>query len=272
MTEPDPEDPTVPGQSSGDDNKTGDGESNKGTDGTDDKGWSDKDESGENLNDPAAPTAGKDFKGRIDPYEPEFYDYTVWYKVGDGEWTALTGVNGETFTIPGDEITGNLQITVTRKLAVKAEVHVDYVPGHTLVLMKDKNGSDISCSDSRVLTFGGSKMFYVERYGTYAYIMETPAGKYEDEAAVKTAAEAAVNITDEAGTKLEWKNSAASDYDLDGNNQISFMDASRAYDCSVGTYDVSRNMALYLRADVTGEDFKVTTADFEAIRDYWKDN
>ena len=56
------------------------------------------------------------YEGKISPYEPEKYTYTVNYTVGNGETKPATVDATGSFTIPGSEITGKLSVTLTQTL------------------------------------------------------------------------------------------------------------------------------------------------------------
>ena len=109
----------------------------------------------------------------------------------------------------------------------------DYVTGWTLVTVVGGNAAGY--------TYDGTAMFYVEQYEAYAYLVEGAVTEAAAAAQVAVAAEGAAYIT------------IADSYDVNNTGKVDFYDAGAAFGCYNEAYDVAKNMAMYLRADVNSD-------------------
>ena len=172
------------------------------------------------------------------------YIYTVTYTVAGGEEKTATDNGNGTFTIPGANITGALNVTFTKKLNATVSVHENYVTGYTLVT--------VASTGSKVYSYEGNAMYFINEKNEYAWLVqgavdqETAAGK------IGEAAAAAGTVTISA--------------DVNGDGIVDIDDAVVVNAVLNKLYDVQGNMAVYLRANVdTYGEYKITAADINAI-------
>lgn len=84
----------------------------------------------------------------------------VSYKIGDGEFKNLTPVDGK-YTIPADEITGDITITAV---------------GKTYTVTKAGTGADDVTLNGNTATYGTDYTFTLNKANNYAYTVEVTAG------------------------------------------------------------------------------------------------
>lgn len=125
-----------------------------------------------------------------------------------------------------------------------AAVRSDFVPGYSLVLVR---------GDDAGYAYNGVKMFYVEAYGAYAFLVEGAV----------TAEEIDLAISKTGGCE-----SIAQSYDVNAefvaDGLVDLKDATAVFACSVVDFNITEYMELYLRADVNGDCF-VNMIDVNAV-------
>lgn len=188
----------------------------------------------------------EDYTGKIDPYQPEVYDYTVTYTNPDtGVTEAVTvTVNADgTFVIPGKDVTENLDIVITATIKGQALTTTQYGAGVAMVRWNRAK------AESGAFTFQGRAMTYVPEYSAYVILVACSKAEYDTWKATLTPADL-LFVAD--GTTVEV--SAASDVNNDGT--VNLYDASYianvfngapAMVAQVATDSVHAN---YLRADL----------------------
>lgn len=172
------------------------------------------------------------------------YIYTVNYTVAGGEEQTATDNGNGTFTIPGANITGVLNVTLTKKRNATVSVHENYVTGYTLVT--------VASTGSKAYSYDGNAMYFVSEKNEYAWLVEgavtqeTAAGKVGETAAA-------------AGT-------VTISVDVNGDGTVDIDDAVVVNAVLNKRYPVQTNMAVYLRANVdTYGEYKINAADINAI-------
>lgn len=204
--------------------------------------------------DPTA-TYGEDYEVKIEDYDPENYDYEVEYEITDpvtgeviGSGTATIDPTTGKAIIPGGDIKGNVEITLTATLKdVTVEVFADYVTGYTLVTAYRTGAEDHKAA---AYSYGGNNMFYSDAYEAYAWIV----------AGAKTVEEAKAEIS---------KGSAAGTIptgnDVNGTGIVDNNDVALTFQCyKVFTPVTAANVQYYLRADVNAN-HKVDMDDISAV-------
>lgn len=187
-------------------------------------------------------TYGTDYTVTVTGYDSD-YAYVVSYTVAGGEEQTATDNGNGTFTIPGENITGNLNVTFTKKVNATVEVHADYVNGYTLVTV---------ASTGNAYSYDGNAMFYLSSKGECAWLVEGSVTKEAATALVDAASAHAGTIT--------FSN------DINGDGKIDIDDAVVVNSVLNKRYTVSSNMAVYLRANVNAYDsYKIDAADINAI-------
>ena len=101
-------------------------------------------------------------------------------------------------------------------------------------------------------------MFYVEQYGAYAFIIEGSISFEELDARLSKADGTCETINPSFDVNCEFV----------ADGKVDLKDATAAYACSIGDFNVAEYMELYLRADVK-KDFKVDINDVNAIVAYY---
>ena len=204
---------------------------------------------GEGLTGAAAATYGVAYTGRITGYDPASFIYTVTYAAGTGaEKTVDTIAADGTFTIPGGDITGALTVTVTKAVNAVVEVHADYVTGettgYTLITVS---------STGTAYSYDGSAMYFLSNKNQCAWLVEGAVTQAEAKSRIGFADAHAATLTVGA--------------DVNNDGTVDIDDAVAVYGCYNLRYDVSGNMAVYLRANVSNTitEYKVNAEDWNAI-------
>ena len=153
--------------------------------------------------------------------------------------TANVEDNKYTFTMPASNVT----VTATFQKSAPTftvETKDNYVTGYTLVTVTG------TCTDG--YTYDSKAMIKIAD-GKYAYLTK----------AADASLVADNTISAECGDITK-----AVKYDVNGTGKVDFNDAGAAFGCFNIAYDVTENMAMYLRADVNG-DKTVNGTDVSAI-------
>ena len=202
---------------------------------------------GEGLTGETTATYGTAYTGTIKDFDGDNYTYTVKYTIDGTEAEATVDAEGN-YTIAGENITGNMEITVEETPAFQVEVHEDYITGHTLVLVKPSSSE----ATEKGYTYGDANMYFVTRYGAYGWIVE--GGLTVDQA------KAQINVGTTSGDVLD----RGTDVNSSGNTDI--YDTAAVIGCYRVQYDLATNMARYLSADVSGDNYKVDVNDVAAVQ------
>ena len=207
----------------------------------------------EDVTEQAKTTAyGKDFTFTIAPKAN--YVYTVEYKVGDSAKKSLTAT-GNSYTIPGAEVTGDLSIIVTRTWNGGGQENVEvyeYVKlskegvdtAKTAILVLAKG----TPTDGNVFTYNGHNMFWSAKYDKYCYL-DIVEGSYD----LNTIAQNANGkIAQAAATKVEI--SYTGDVNKSADSLIDINDVQLVYDMYNAKYDSFATVAMekFLSADMNG--------------------
>ena len=187
-------------------------------------------------------------------YKGEAGDLATYTLVALNDMDAVTtsdfAVEGKALQAKEESLNGNMNTafgdveTVKVSLNYTAGVKKDYVQGYSLVLVK---------GDDEGYAYGGVKMFYVEAYNAYAFLVEGNV----------TEADIDAKLSKTSGCEIiEQSYNVNAEYVAD--NQVDIKDATVAYACSVLDFDVAAYMELFLRADVNG-DCRVNMVDVNAI-------
>ncbi|MCD7947244.1 MAG: Ig-like domain-containing protein [Oscillospiraceae bacterium] len=202
---------------------------------------------GDGLSGEATATYGVSYVGCISDYDAENNSYAIEYSIGDNLVIIAPDDNG-TFVIPGSRIIGDLAITLDRNRATPIiNVDENFVTGYALVT--------ISGGDAVSYCYEGSAMFYVERYGAFAYLV---AG-----APTVDEAQAGITSSDTAAQTIE----ESFNVNGDAAGDVNLKDLLVAAACYSLDYSVTQYIEIYLRADVD-EDRRITVSDVAAVFAY----
>ena len=195
---------------------------------------------------------GKDFTFTIAPKAN--YVYTVEYKVGDSARKALAA-SGNSYTIPGAEVTGDLTIIVTRTWNGGGQENVEvyeYVKlskegaatAKTAILVLAKG----TPTDGNVFTYGGHNMFWSEKYDKYCYL-DIVKGSYD----LNTIAQNANGKIEQAAA-IKVEISYTGDVNKSADSLIDINDVQLVYDMYNAKYDsfATVTMEKFLSADMNG--------------------
>lgn len=171
-----------------------------------------------------------------------------------GETVETTKKEDGSYTIPGDKITGDITITVSRESTTQVEL-TSYLTLNdgTVMWLVTVSGQ---IPEGRAALYGGNTMFWSEAYQAYAWL-QISGGNKED---LLTQAKEAVTIGEGTAVALRYDG----DVNLTGRTDIN--DAQLAYDLYKTNYSdfTTVSMEKFLRADVNG-DKTITTQDAAAI-------
>ena len=190
---------------------------------------------------------GIDYEGKIlDSVYDDLYLWTVSYKI-DGV-TKCVSCEGNTFTISGEDITGDMKLDFSKELNIKVYVE-PYAPGLTLIRVEGAGDG---------YTFDGNRMIKAansENMG--AWIVEGELSETDAKGLVGVAEQASDTITD------------STDITQDGKTNLN--DLAIVLGCSKGYYEstTAQEVTRYLLSDVNG-DRQVTESDYEDIVNAYK--
>ncbi|MEA4966087.1 MAG: cohesin domain-containing protein [Oscillospiraceae bacterium] len=176
------------------------------------------------------------------------YDYAVSATMG-GSAAEVTDNGNDTYTITG--VTGDLVVTLTktgqRTVSISEYVKLD---GKSIFLVKAAG----TLETGKIFAYGGSAMFYSEKYSAYCYLTETADALTEQDAAAQ--------VTEIAAT-AEAVSYAG---DVNGSGKLDINDAQLVYDLYNAKYDGfdTVSMAKFLRADLNGSG-NLTVEDAAAV-------
>ena len=202
---------------------------------------------GEHLNGATKATYGQNYTGTIEAdYYDEHHSYQVQYSVDGGQtWKDAQRTN-DSFTVPGEEIVGEMSVRVIRSIAgIEVTTVADYINGYTLVLVQ---------GSADAYSFNGSPMYkynekpYELEGKTYnfAYVVLGDAGSVGEQIETCTAP---------AGVIADTR-------DVNASGKVSFEDVHKVFE--VANKVEITDMAMVLRADVDRSG-KVDGGDINAI-------
>lgn len=170
----------------------------------------------------------------------------ITYKIGEnGEEKTLNADADGKFTIPGNEIVGNITVTI------KTELDVEFIDADTYMALKDTTKIVVIKSDVNDTTYtlsqanGGAAMYYAANLGGYAYIV--------DENASKADIAKGLTVTANAADAIVY------DGDLSGNKDVNSGDAALLSQM-LHTPNADYTVVQRLSADIDGNKC-VTTAE-----------
>lgn len=199
----------------------------------------------------AAATEGKDYSFVLDPADG--YDYAVTVTVGSEDYEPA--VSGNTYTIVGAALTGNVTVSVNKSISISVEVsRYLELDGSTVYLIVAR--SPVTLAEGDTLAYGEQSMFAAEKYGGYAFLVISE----ESPEAVKSAAMEAIGLRAAAPAAVD------SGEDVNATGQVDVNDAQLTYNIYNARFDSFEtvSMAKLLAADVNG-DGAVTVLDAAAI-------
>ncbi|MCQ2439147.1 MAG: dockerin type I domain-containing protein [Oscillospiraceae bacterium] len=199
----------------------------------------------------AAATEGKDYSFVLDPADG--YDYAVTVTVGSEDYEPA--VSGNTYTIVGAALTGNVTVSVNKSISISVEVsRYLELDGSTVYLIVAR--SPVTLAEGDTLAYGEQSMFAAEKYGGYAFLTISE----ESPEAVKSAAMEAIGLRAVAPAAVD------SGEDVNATGQVDVNDAQLTYNIYNARFDSFEtvSMAKLLAADVNG-DGAVTVLDAAAI-------
>ena len=198
-------------------------------------------------------TYGKDYTVTVDPYESDCV-YVVTYTVeGSSDVnTAEAGTDGKTFTIPGANIKGNLNITFTKQLNAEVNVYKDYVNGYYLITV---------ASSGKAYKYDGKDMYYLNGQSKCALLVKAVDGADE-----LTASAAKLLVTETNGY-AGIVTFAANLKDVNCDGKVDINDAVVVNSALNKWYDVDAYMDVYLRCNVCDDTstYKVEAEDVNAV-------
>ena len=182
---------------------------------------------------PKQATYGTDYVVTVVEYDPESFEYAVTYTAADGTKQNATDNGNGKFTIPGGNITGALNITLSKVSLVTITVNVypDYVSGYTLITVE---------SNGQAYKYDGNAMYYLDGRNVCAWLAEGPVDK--------TTAESKIVVGDAHFGTITFTTN-----DLNGDGLVDIDDAVIVNSVANKRYDVSKYMNIYLRADVKAD-------------------
>lgn len=210
---------------------------------------------------PDEATYGKNYTGKINPDEyDDKYDYTVKYEIGGNEQTI--DCVGDSFTIPGENIVGDMTLSYDKELNITIKAYAEYIPGGFLITVDGAAAG---------YTFDEHEMYKSENHDNlraWVYMPDTAMTEAEAEAA----AEAVIftSTTDSPEAK--------SNYDINGNGSLELGDVSLVHGAyTVAMTPVNEWVKQYLCADVNHNTdpneysyYKVNTLDYNTIVEEYK--
>lgn len=192
---------------------------------------------------------GTDYTFKIK--QEEGYRYEVSVQIDGNTVTYTYDAEKDEYTIPGDAVTGNIDIVVT-KFVVPIVTEYITLDGQSiyLILVVGK------VPEGQVPKFDGQSMYRSEIYPGYTWLVQTS----DSEEAVRLLAEEKITIAD-------GKTEASAEYsgNVNRSTELDINDAQLAYDMYSAVYELEDVPVLeFLGADVNG-DCRVNILDAEWI-------
>lgn len=181
--------------------------------------------------------------------------YTPTVTVGGTDVTP--GESDGTYTIAGDKINGDIEIT-TQKISYAESVEVyDYVKSSDATLIQLVVAKPSGLQNGEILQYDGNNMLHSAKYQGYAYLVAVGANQ-----AKLTSEAAAAKIGKATATATEINYGG----DVNMTGTVDINDAQLVYDIYKALYSdfTTVSMEKMLRADVTG-DHAITVADVTSV-------
>ena len=184
------------------------------------------------------------------------FDYTITVMAGEKTLTLQRNENASTYTIPGDYIKGGIimvSITKTAQLAmtVDAVEYVKLINGNAVWLITAVPEIKLPATKSRY--YGGTAMFWSEKYEAYAWLL---VGK-GTAADIAAAAKSAISVKGNSTVSVSYSG------DVNGTGHIDINDAQYVYDLYNAKHS-ALDMEKFLRCDVNGNR-EVSVDDVQAV-------
>lgn len=196
-------------------------------------------------------TYGTDYSGKVKDYN-DIYDYTVKYDIA-GTVDSVECV-GDSFTIPGEKIVGNMTLTLEKKLNIEIEAYKEYLTGYFLITVK---------GNAAGYTFDGNEMYISENHENLrAWIYADTSDMSEEE--VEILAEGLIRSSSNSS------DTAPSGCDINESGNVDLSDAALAYGAYVvELMPVNEWIKEYLTADIN-KDYQVDTSDYDLAIEAYK--
>lgn len=202
---------------------------------------------------PDEATYGDDYEGKIhqDLYDDK-YDYTVIYNI-DGIEKEVE-CSGDEFTIPGEDITGDMTLSYEKTLNVQIEAHAEYLTGYFLITV---NG------DAQGYTLNNHEMYKSNIHdGLRAWIWKADRPMSE--------AEAEAEVEDFIYTSTATSVTVEESFDVNNSGDIDINDATLVHGAYKGDFNNIDNWVKEcLIADIDAS-YEVDTDDFDLVVDQYK--
>lgn len=198
---------------------------------------------------PDEATYGEDYTGKINPDEyDDKYDYTVKYEI-DGTEKEVE-CDGDEFTIPGENIIGDMTLSFEKVLNIEIKAYADYVTGHFLITVK---------GDAVGYKYNEYEMYASENHDNLRAWIYTPDTTGLSEAEVEAIVEEFIFTSTAASP------SAPATYDINNSAAVDINDAAIVHGAYNAALDpISDWVKEYLVADVDGS-YLVDTDDYDLV-------
>lgn len=181
--------------------------------------------------------------------------YTAIVTVGGSTVTPIQSDNG--FSIPGNQITGNIVITAQRIGYASSVTVYDYVKSNDATLIQLIVAQPSGLATGELLQFGGQNMRYSSKYNGYAYLVavESSASLLSNETAAAQIGKAEASVTN-----IDYSG------DVNMTGKLDINDAQLVYDIYKANYSDFTSVSIdkMLRADVNGS-HDIDVADVTAV-------
>lgn len=203
---------------------------------------------------PDKATYGSEYTGKINQYDDK-YDYTVKYEINGN--TQTVDCDGDRFTIPGQNIIGDMTLSFEKELNIVIEAY-EYFTGHFLITV---DGSAVG------YTFEGYDMYKSENHDNLrAWVFDSGVLPGES----MTTEEAEAIVEDMIYTSNTISAVAPAGYDINESEVVDIKDAALAHGAYTGGLIPLENWVKeYLSADVD-QNYKVNTLDYDKIVEIYK--
>lgn len=204
-------------------------------------------------------TAGKDYTFSLN--RKKGFDYTVTVKIGDSEVATTYDAASGLYTIPSKSITGAVVITVGKTAIPKVSTYLT-MDQRTMYLIVFDGELDAD----QLPQYDGSRMYYSEQYGAYAWLVISLQN--EEEVSRDAALAITLETLDAKTRKTEKAEKIRYSGDINDNTFLEYADATLTQELYNVRYDFGNvSMERFLGADVNG-DRKLNIQDAEAIQDW----
>lgn len=190
---------------------------------------------------------GADYTFKLTPEKG--YTYEVTAKI-ENKTVTVTNGNDNTYTIAGADVTGNIEITVTKTANITVEVK-EYLTVNEQVMYLVTAKCELASGN--ILKYNGQSMYWSDKYNAYAYLV---IGKSLNE----ETAESFVTIASGDAPKVVYTG------DVNGTGNIDVNDAQLVYDIYNVKYTSFDQVSMqkFLNSDMNG-DGKVNILDAVAV-------